>query len=120
MIRVAALHTSGSAGPSGVDAYGWRRLCTSFKSASNELCRFIAILAHRLCVEPEIVLPLMCCKLIALAKNLGVCPFGVGEVIRCIIVKAVLSIIGSDIQQAAGPLQLCVRQSSGIEAGYIP
>ena len=63
---------------------------------------------------------LLCCKLIALAKNPSVCPFGVGEIVRCIIVKAVLSIIGPDIQQAAGPLQLCVRQSSGIEAGYIP
>ena len=27
-IRAAALRTSGAAGPSGMDAYGWRRLCT--------------------------------------------------------------------------------------------
>ena len=46
VIRVAALHTSGSAG---VDAYGWRRLCTSFKSVSDELCCSLAILAHHLC-----------------------------------------------------------------------
>ena len=64
MIRAAGLHISGSAGPSGVDAYGWRRLCASFKSASNKLCCFIAILARRLCtsfVEPKIVLPLVLC-----------------------------------------------------------
>ena len=30
-IRSAALHTNGSAGPSGLDAIGWRRLCTSFR-----------------------------------------------------------------------------------------
>ena len=31
IIRSAALHTNGSAEPSGLDALGWRRLCTSFK-----------------------------------------------------------------------------------------
>lgn len=29
-IRSAALRTSGAAGPSGIDARGWRRICTSF------------------------------------------------------------------------------------------
>jgi len=60
VIQAAALHNSGSAGPSGLDVYGWRRLCTSFKSASDELCCSIAILVHRLCtsfVDPKIVLP---------------------------------------------------------------
>ena len=38
MIRSAALRISGAAGPSGIDAKGWRRLCTSFKSASSDLC----------------------------------------------------------------------------------
>ena len=33
----------------------------------------------------------MCCRLIALDKNPGVCPIGVGEVVRRIIFKAVLS-----------------------------
>ena len=62
VIHAAALHTSGSEGPSGLDAYGWRRLCSSFKSASAELCCSIAILARHLCtsfVDPEIVLPLV-------------------------------------------------------------
>ena len=94
VIRAAALRTSGSAGPSGLDAYGWRRLCSSLKSASPELCCSIAILACRLCtsfVDPEIVLPLVSCRLIALDKNPGVRPIGVGEVVRRIISKAVLS-----------------------------
>ena len=43
VIRAAALRTSGSAGPSGLDAYGWRRLCSSFQSASDELCCSLAI-----------------------------------------------------------------------------
>lgn len=53
--------------------------------------------------------------LIALDKNPGARLIGVGEVVRCIIAKAVLSIIGTDIQQAAGPLQLCAEHTSGIE-----
>ena len=49
-------------------------------------------------------------------KNPGVRRIGVGEVVRCIIAKAVLSIIGPDIQRAAGPLQLCAGQTCGVEA----
>ncbi len=41
-IRHVALRTEGSAGPSGIDAVGWRRLCTSFGHASNELCDSLA------------------------------------------------------------------------------
>ena len=50
-IRAAALRTNGAAGPSGIDAHSWRRLCTSFKSASNELCHSLALLARRLCTQ---------------------------------------------------------------------
>ena len=34
VIKSAALRTTGVAGPSGLDAASWRRLCTSIKSAS--------------------------------------------------------------------------------------
>ena len=36
-IHTAALHTNGSAGPSGIDSTGWRHLCTSFQKASADL-----------------------------------------------------------------------------------
>ena len=42
MIRSMALRITGAAGPSGIDALGWRRLCTSFKSASLDLCHSLA------------------------------------------------------------------------------
>ena len=48
-IRSAALNTKGAAGPSGIDAHNWRRLCTSFKSASHDLCHSLALLMRRLC-----------------------------------------------------------------------
>ena len=34
VVHIAALLTVGAAGPSGIDAHGWRRLCTSFHAAS--------------------------------------------------------------------------------------
>ena len=60
MIRSAALRTNGAAGPSCLDAASWRRLCTSFKSASNDLCHSLAITARRLCtdfVDPSAIAP---------------------------------------------------------------
>ena len=44
-------------------------------------------------------------------------PIGVAEVLRRIINKAVLAVIGQDIKEAAGSIQLCVGQVSGCEAG---
>ena len=43
-------------------------------------------------------------------------PIGIGEVPRRIIAKAILRIIGGDIEEAAGSLQLCAGQDSGCEA----
>ena len=59
-IRSAALRTTGSAGPSGLDAHEWRRLCTAFKGASTDLCNSLALVAKRLCtkyVDPKCVSP---------------------------------------------------------------
>ncbi len=49
--------------------------------------------------------------LIPLDKCPGVS--GVGEVPRRIITKAVLKIVGPDIEEAAGPLQVCAGQDGG-------
>ena len=57
LIRWAALCTHGAGGPSGVDAlsgvdaHAWRRLCSSFGSASVTLCNSWAAMACRLCVD---------------------------------------------------------------------
>ena len=118
-IKSAALHTSGAAGPSGLDARSWRRLCTSFKSASVELCHYLALTARRLCTEfvhPKSIAPLLASRLIALNKNPGVCPIGIGDTSRRIIAKAILSVTRQDVQDVAGSIQLCAGQISGIEA----
>ena len=46
VVHAAALRTVGAAGPSGIDARGWRRLCSSFRAASDELCGAIALFAR--------------------------------------------------------------------------
>ncbi len=118
-IRYAAKHTNGAAGPSGLDAHGWRRLCCTFKEASDELCHSLALLARRLCtqlVDHSALGPLLACRLIALDKNPGIRPIGVCEVARRIISKAILYVIKGDIQEIAGVSQLCGGQIGGIEA----
>ena len=119
LIRSTALRTSGTAGPSGLDAHAWRRLCTTFKAASNSLCQSLAEVARRLCssfVDPQALAPFLACRLIALDKCPGVRPIGIGNTARRIITKAVLLIIRDDIQDAAGSVQLCAGQLSGCEA----
>ena len=117
-IRHAAKGTTGAAGPSGLDAHNWRRICT-FKEASDDLFHSLALLAHTLCtqvVDHSILALSLACRLIALDKNPGVRPIGVCEVPRRIISKAILHVIKGDIQEAAGATQLCGGQIAGIEA----
>ena len=67
-------------------------------------------------MDPDGIDGLVACRLIALDKCPGVCPIGIGEVVRRIIAKAVLSIVKLDILEAAGPLQLCAGQDARCEA----
>ena len=43
-------------------------------------------------------------------------PGCIGEVSRRIIGKAILQVVGNDVQEVAGARQLCAGQSSGVEA----
>ena len=118
-VRSSALRTQGSAGPSGVDAAGWKRLCTAFHKQSNDLCASIAAVGRRIStqvVDPEPLKAFLACRLIPLSKNPGVRPIGVCEVIRRILGKAIMSVVADDVRSAAGPLQLCCGQDAGCEA----
>ena len=77
LIRSTALRVQGSAGPSGMDAAGWRRICTGFHGASNDLCRAIAALSRRICTtftDPMGLAALTACRLIPLSKDPGYGP----------------------------------------------
>lgn len=80
LVRRVALNTKGAAGPSGLNAYCWKRLCSAFGKASDDLCHALALPAKRMCcnfVDPQILAPLLACRLIALEKMPGVRPIGV-------------------------------------------
>ena len=97
----------------------WRRLCTSFGTVSDGLCNALALLARRLCTEVldfNSLQAYVACRLVPLDKRPGVRPIGICEVARRIISKAIFTVIGGDIQQAVGTLQLCAGQAAGIEA----
>ena len=71
LIRSTALKMDGAAGPLGLDTAAWKRLCTSFKTASAELCNMLASVARRLCtclVDPHGLSAFVAGRLIALNK----------------------------------------------------
>ena len=118
-IHAAALRISGAAGPSGLDANGWKRLCVSFHVASKDLCDSMAAVARRLCtcfVDPKGIEAFVTCRLIPLDKCPGVRPIGIGEVPRRLIAKSILKVLKQDIIEASGSLQLCAGQEAGCEA----
>ena len=71
-VRNAALRTQGSAGPSGVDAAGWKRICTAFHKQSSDLCAAITAVGRRIStqyVDPKPLHAFQACRLIPLNKT---------------------------------------------------
>lgn len=115
LIRSTVLCMDGAAGPSAA----WKRLCTSFRSASTDLCDALASTARRICsclADPKGLEAFVACRLIALNKCPGVRPIGIGETACRILGKAIAVATSDDIQDAAGPLQVCAGHLSGCEA----
>ena len=114
-----ALHTHGAAGPSGMDAKGWKTLLSknAFGCASTDLRDAVAALARKLATEScQNLDALIACRLIPLDKKPGVRPIGIGEVLRRIIGKAIMEVVKEDVRRAAGNLQVCAGQQAGCEA----
>ena len=121
LIKRCAINTKGSAGPSGVDADFWRKIISSniYGTTSDDLCHAIALMTRKLCSDElqdsNSIQALMACRLIPLDKSPGVRPIGIGEVLRRIIGKAVMTIVKPDILAATGYSQLCAGQEAGCE-----
>ena len=114
MIRNSCLKTDGAAGPSCIDAAGWRCMCTSFQSASADLCDSLASVTRQMAstyVNPHGLSPLLACHLISLDKNPGVCPIGIGESSRQIISKAILFMVTTHFVGHWQPSTLCWSRS---------
>ena len=119
LIHSIALRTNGAAGPSGINAAGWRRLLSSFRKDSADLCEAVAMVAHHICqqfVDPTGLDAFTACRLVALDKCPVVRPTGIGEVVRRIIGKAVLAVTGPHVQEVTGALQVCAGKRRGSEA----
>jgi hypothetical protein len=120
-IQACAKRTSGSAGPSGLDADGWQRILCSkqFKSKPMELCDSLALLARKLCtrhINPSFLKAFTACRLVPLDKNPGVRPVGIGEVIRRIIGKSLMKCVSTELGLATAPIQVCSGLPGGVEA----
>ena len=119
-----ALKTRGSAGPSGLDADSWRRMLVSknFGKTGSDFRTSIARMTRVLCTQSlenrtSTLEAYLACRLIPLEKQpSGIRPIGIGEVLRRIIGKAVVTEIKGEIMETAGSLQLCAGQKAGCEA----
>ena len=121
LVGECAIRTNDSHGSSGLDADFWSKiLCSStFGNASDDLCNAIALLAQVLCfeelVDPKSIERLVACRLILLDKSPGVRPIGVGEVLRRIIGKVILTVLKSNILNVTDYQQLCAGLEPGCE-----
>ena len=104
-----------------MDSDEWRRIIGSniYGNAAVDLRKSIAELTKQL-TSGEIqdlysIAPLMACRLIPLDNNPGVRPIGIGEVLRRITGKAVMSVLKKDVMETSGNLQLCAGHISGCE-----
>ena len=104
-----------------MDSDGWKRLLCSkqFGKKTDELCDAIAMMARRIStshVDPKLTKSFVACRLIPLDKKPGVRPVGIGEVLRRIIGKAVMTILKKDVVSATAPVQVCAGLPGGVEA----
>ena len=120
-VRKAALKTKGGSGPSGMDADGWRKLFVgnSFGECSIDLCNAFSGVIRKLCSKTDqhhTLDALLACRLIPLDKKPGLRPIGVGEILRRIAGKTIVSVIRDDIIKSVGSLQVCAGHDAGCEA----
>ena len=108
MVRKSAMKTHWSHGPSGLNANKWRRLMTSFRSSSTDLCKTIAKLAKRIATSHlAFLLPYNSCRLIALDKCPGVRQIEIGKFLRQIIGRTIAKCVKTDLKNLDGDQQLC-------------
>ena len=112
-----------AAGPSGLDAASWKRLCSCYSSSSTDLCSAIASIARKLClqyVDPESISAFVACQLIALDKQLGVRPIEIGEAIRHIVNKAIAEALRDNIQEAAAHFSYVLDSCLAVKQLWMP
>ena len=104
LVQKSAMMLNGAGGPTLIDSDTWKHIlcCKSYLNESQSLAEAIANIAKRLCAEsihPCCLREFTAARLIPLDKgadsagNPGVRPIGIGEVLRRIIRKCVVSLL---------------------------
>ena len=113
-----ATHLSGGAGPSGVDGCHLKTWLTRYGNASSvlrdEMASFGRWLANDI-PSWDATRALMANRLVALDKNPGVRPIGIGETYRRLLAKCLLRVSGHKATAACNNYNLCVGLPAGIE-----
>ena len=108
----------GSSGPSGSDANHWFDALIRFGLESSRLRDLVSQLGNLIANEIiswRKIKALFSCRLIALDKQPGVRPIGIGETLRRLLGKAVADLTGDDLAYAFRSEQLAGGVSCGIE-----
>ena len=119
LMRKFAIGTKGSHRPSGLDTDFWSKILrtATFENASDDLYHATTLLARSICSEelldPKSIEGLVACRSVSLDKSPGVRPIVVGEVLRRIIGKAIITVLKSDILNVTGYQQFCAGLESG-------
>ena len=119
-VSKTARQLKGAAGTGGTDSETIASWLLKFGTYSQRLRNAIARLAKWLSNDNPpwaAYRALMAGRLIALDKNPGVRPIAIGEVLRRLIAKCVLSVAKGEAQEACGIDQLCGGLQAGIEGG---
>ena len=121
LIHKVVFGIQGGAGPGGCDASHWHDVLLRYGSHSSRLRDAVASLTRTMAnnfIPWCSIRALLANRLIALNKNPGVRPIGIGETLRRIVGKAICWATRSDVEVSSGVDQLCAGVKMGIEAAF--
>ena len=121
LVLKAAKRTKGG---SGLDADGWRKRLTSkvYGDSGRDFRKAIANLIRKLCTEDihdESLEAFLACRLVPLDKRPGLRSIGVGEVLRRISGKVIMSVAKEVVTGLCSKVQKCSGQAVGSEAAIL-
>jgi hypothetical protein len=117
-VEAVATKMSGAAGPGGTDAVALQNWLLRFGSESERLRQELADWTKWLATDHPpwaAYRAMMACRLVALDKQPGVRPVGIGEIYRRLLAKCVISAVGSQATAACSNYNLCAGLPAGIE-----
>ena len=119
-IQKAAVKTQGGSGPSSMDADGWKQILTSkqFGRSSIDLCKAFPEFIKKICSienQSAFLEAFLACRLIPLDKIPGLRPIDIGEALRRIAVKVVVTHFRTETVTSVGSLKVCAGKEAGFE-----